>query len=318
MVIPRYRACGIASSLLIGILATAHEASGHGIAGNRLFPGTLSFDDPAVEDEFAATPSGINHPATDGTAVTDYGLSWAFMRRLVPELAVAVDGGLIYRNWANLQRGGFDSTSLSLKSLLYRSDPHEILLSAELSWGIGGSGTPAVGGGGPNTISPTIVFGKGFGDLPETLGWLRPFAITGAIAAELPTVSQSTAPGLNDTTAALVPITVENLNTLHWGFSVQYSTYYLTSRFTGGPAKEEPLNQFLPLVEFAFDTPSGQKTAANMSPGLAYVADKWQVAAEIIVPLNTEAGHGVGVRTQLLLFLDDLVPSLFGKPLFSQ
>jgi hypothetical protein len=28
-------------------------AAAHGIAGNRLFPGTLSFDDLAVADEFA-------------------------------------------------------------------------------------------------------------------------------------------------------------------------------------------------------------------------------------------------------------------------
>jgi hypothetical protein len=30
----------------------------------------------------------------------------------------------------------------------------------------------------------------------------------------------------------------------------------------GGPPKEEPLNQLLPLVEFSFDTPRGQRTGA--------------------------------------------------------
>jgi hypothetical protein len=45
----------------------------------------------------------------------------------------------------------------------------------------------AVGGGyGPNTLQPSINFGKGFGDLPETLKWLRPVAIAGAIAPEFP------------------------------------------------------------------------------------------------------------------------------------
>jgi hypothetical protein len=34
-------------------------------------------------------------------------------------------------------------------------------------------------------------------------------------------------------------------------------------------------------------------------------------------PLNGEAGHPVGVKTQLLFFPDDLIPSLFGKPLLS-
>jgi hypothetical protein len=40
-------------SLLIALamLAGVHSAYAHGIAGNRFFPGTLSFDDPAVADE---------------------------------------------------------------------------------------------------------------------------------------------------------------------------------------------------------------------------------------------------------------------------
>jgi len=105
--------------------------------------------------------------------------------------------------------------------------------------------------------------------------------------------------------------------TLLWGFSLQYSTYYLTSRFTGGPPKEEPLDQFVPLVEFNFDSPLGQPTAATMNPGFAYVAVTWQIAVEVIVPLNRAGGSGTGFRAQLLFFLDDLLPSLFGKPLLS-
>jgi len=108
---------------------------------------------------------------------------------------------------------------------------------------------------------------------------------------------------------------VPQVETLHWGFSLQYSTYYLTSRFTGGPPKEEPLNQLLPLVEFSFDSPRGQSTAATMNPGFAYVAVTWQIAAEVVVPLKREGGSGTGFRAQLLFFLDDLLPSLFGKPL---
>jgi len=77
------------------------------------------------------------------------------------------------------------------------------------------------------------------------------------------------------------------------------------------------LNQWVPLVEFAFDTPVGQKTAASLNPGLSYVAVAWQLAGEAIVPLNHEAGRGVGLRAQLLFFLDEVSPRLFGKPLLS-
>jgi len=55
-----------------------------------------------------------------------------------------------------------------------------------------------------------------------------------------------------------------------------------------------------------------------MNPGLAYVGGAWQVAAEAIVPLNTEGGSRIGARAQLLLFLDELIPSLFGKPLLGR
>jgi hypothetical protein len=96
------------------------------------------------------------------------------------------------------------------------------------------------------------------------------------------------------------------------------STCYLTSRFTGGPPKDGPLNQqLLPLAEFSFDTPRGQNTVATMKPGFAYVAVAWQFAAEVVVPLNREAGSSTGFRAQLLFFLDDLIPNLFDKLVLS-
>jgi hypothetical protein len=64
-------------------------------------------------------------------------------------------------------------------------------------------------------------------------------------------------------------------------------------------------------------TPEGQNTAATMNPGLAYVAVAWQLAAEVIVPLNREGGNSTGFRAQLLFFLDDLIPKLFDMPLLS-
>lgn len=300
------------------VLTCCSVATAHGIAGNRLFPGTLSFDDPAVADEFALTPSWVNRRAADGSAVTDQGVNWQFTRLIVPNLAVVVDSGVIHRDWPQLQRNGFDITTVSLKGLLYENDPHEVLLSAAVSWGIGGSGARAVGARDISIFQPALYFGKGFGDLPDYLAWLRPFAVTGQLALEIPTVSRSTILGINSAGSALADTPYENLPTLHYGFSIQYSTYYLTSRFTGGPPKQEPVNQFVPLVEFAFDSPRGQQTLASADPGIAYTAATWQFAVEAVLPLNAASGHGVGVRAQLLLFLDDLAPSVFGKPLLSR
>jgi hypothetical protein len=86
----------------------------------------------------------------------------------------------------------------------------------------------------------------------------------------------------------------------------------LTSRFNGGPPKDEPLNQWVPLIEFRFDSPRGQYTAATVNPGFAYVAVAWQIAAEAIIPLNRAGGNSTGFRAELLFFLDDLIPSVFG------
>ena len=192
------------------------------------------------------------------------------------------------------------------------------LVSAGLSWGIGHSGAQGIGANGPDLLQPGIFFGKGFGDLPDALAWLRPFAITGAVTLEHPMTGGSINFGVDPQTGQLGPMLTRNVDTLHWGFALEFSTLYLTSRFTPGKLpKKDPLNQLVPLVEFSFDSPRGQKTTATMNPGLSYVAVTWQFAVEAIVPLNSEAGRSVGARAQLLLFLQDLIPSLFEKPLLS-
>jgi hypothetical protein len=297
-------------------VAISHAAAAHGIVGNRLFPGTLAFDDPAVADELALpSVSSLKRP-DDGNDVVDNRINWAFARLLTSTVSLGVDSGWMHRNWGAAQRSGFDLTTLELKKLLYTNEPHEFMITAGLGWGIRGSGAQGVGRNKPDTVQPGIFFGKGLGDLPDALSWLRPFGITGAVTFEHPMAGTSTNLGIDPQTGQLGPTLTREVDTLHWGFSLQYSTYYLTSRFTPGKLpKQEPLHQLVPLIEFAFDSPRGEKTAATMNPGLAYVADSWQVAAEAIVPLNSEGGRTVGVRAQLLLFLDDLIPAVFGKPL---
>jgi hypothetical protein len=305
------------AAILFVPLVWAQGALAHGIAGNRYFDGTLTFDDPAVADE-AILPyyDNLNFP-TQGSNVSQDRINWAFTRLLTPTLAVTVDGGWLHHNWPIDHTSGFDKTDVGLKYEAYRNNQQEALISVSLMWGISHSGAQAVGADAPNTIQPGIFFGKGFGDLPASLSWLRPFAITGAIVDEMPLGSVGAALAPNLATHVFDKVLNPAVETIHWGFSIQYSTLYLTSRFDGGPPKDEPLNQFVPLVEFRFDSPRGQYTAATVNPGLAYVAVAWQIAAEVIVPLNRAGGNGTGFRGQLLFFLDDLMPTVFGQPLLS-
>jgi len=307
------RACRL--GIWLAILGYAHSADAHGIAGNRFFPGTLSFDDPAVADE-AIVPNfaGSKHP-DEGGDVVDNRYSWSFFRLLTKTLGVGIDSGWVHRDWDVGSRSGFDTTNLSIKGEVYRNDLHETLVAAGLSWGIGHSGAQGIGANAPDLIVPGIFFGKGFGDLPNSLSWLRPFGITGAVSLTGTAVNF----GIDEQMGQLSPTITRKVDTLHWGFALEFSTLYLTSRFTPGKLpKQEPLNQLVPLIEFSFDSPRGEKTRGTMNPGLSYVAEAWQIAAEAIVPLNAEGGSRIGARAQLLLFLDDLVPSLFGKPLLGR
>ena len=304
--------------LTLAMLGGVHSAHAHGIAGNRFFPGTLTFDDPAVADE-AIVPdfSSAKHPG-EGGDVVDNRFDGAFFRLLTPNLGVAIESAWVHRNWGNSLRSGFDVTSLGIKGLAYRNDLHETLVSAGLSWGIGHSGAQGIGANAPDLLRPGIFFGKGFGDLPDGLAWLRPFGVTGAVSLDHPMTGSSINYGIDEMSGQLLPTLTRNVDTLHWGFAVEFSTLYLTSRFTPGKLpKQEPLNQLVPLVEFSFDSPRGEKTSATLNPGLSYVAVTWQLAVEAIVPLNSQAGRSVGARAQLLLFLQDLIPSVFGKPLLT-
>jgi len=299
------------------MVVIADTAQAHGIVGNRVFPSTLAFDEPAVVDELTLPAfSRLRHPS-EGTDVMDDRIGWSFTRLLTSTLAFGIESGWIHRNWGPSQRSGFDTTALELKGLLYKNELHEVMISADLAWGVGGSGAQGIGASNPNTLLPGIFFGKGFGDLPNSVSWLRPFAITGAVTFEHSMTGTSTNLGIDPQTGQLGSMATRNVDIVHWGFSIQYSTYYLTNRFTPGKLpKDEPLHQFIPLVEFAFDTPRREKTAVTVNPGLAYVADTWQVAAEAIIPLNSDGGRTIGVRVHLFLFLDALMPAVFGKPLF--
>jgi hypothetical protein len=192
------------------------------------------------------------------------------------------------------------------------------MVSAGFAGSIGASGAQGVGANQFSTVGPSLFFGKGFGDAPAALAWLRPFAVSGVLSAEVPTARTSMTLD-NSIAGQLVPEPFSTSTVLHWGLSIQYSTFYLTPRFTPGRLpNQEPLYQFIPLVEFAIDSPVGKPSVATMNPGLVYVADKYQLGAEAILPLNNAAGRSTGVRAQLLLFTDDLIPSLFGKPVFGR
>ena len=80
------------------------------------------------------------------------------------------------------------------------------------------------------------------------------------------------------------------------------------------------VNRLIPLVEFKLETQVAnfngeERTTGTVNPGVIYVADKYQLGVEAIVPVNRPSGDGVGVIGQLHLYLDDIFPRGIGRPL---
>jgi hypothetical protein len=88
-----------ASLLAAATLAISHAAQAHGIVGNRIFPGTLAFDDPAVMDELVLpAASSLKHPG-EGADVTDSRIGGSFTRLLTSTVSIGVESGWIHRSW---------------------------------------------------------------------------------------------------------------------------------------------------------------------------------------------------------------------------
>ena len=204
--------------IVFAVLTVLQDAFAHGIAGNRLFSGTLTFDDPAVADE-AILPnlSYSTHPdgGANVTTIVSVGHFFAFSHQ--PSVSVSTVGGSTAIGVVQIAQGSIRQTS---KSKERHSETMRTRCSYRkaLAWAIGRSGAQGVGASVPNAIEPGIFFGKGFGDLPDSLAWLRPFAITGALTLEHPITGSSTNFGIDPQTGWLGPMLAQNADTLHWGF----------------------------------------------------------------------------------------------------
>ncbi|HWB51170.1 MAG TPA: hypothetical protein VG651_18810 [Stellaceae bacterium] len=284
------------------MLGGAGPAAATGVAGDRLFPSTLLIEDTQDDDEIALPTIGYLRRGTNGdtTGGRDLSISTEYSRLLTPDLSALIGTGWHRLSGAGATRYGWDNLDIGVKYRTIVSAPDEFLLSTALIYEAGGTGAVRIGAEPVDTVQPVVSFGRGLGDLPRDLEWLRPAAVAGALGMSLPTAGG---------TPAIV----------HYGASLQYSLIY-RDQHTGLPTPDWA-SGLVPLIEFAVDSPAGRSygtyTTATAGPGIAWIGDKVQLTAEALVPLTSHTGRGIGVITQVHLFLDELVPALFGKPLFS-
>jgi hypothetical protein len=288
-----------ATLLALTVTFGAGPAGAHGIVGDRFFPATIATDDPAVADELSLPTIDAFETADDPPA-RQVDISGEYSKRLTSRLGISFDGA-----WTEVDIpgaptvSGFQNLRTTLKYQAIANAAHELMVSAGLGVEWGGTGAERVGASGGTTLTPTLYFGKGAGDLPGGLGWARPFAVTGVIGYA-------------------VPLSAGEPKVLQTGFAVEYSLRYLSShvRDLGLPSA---VNQLTPLVEVALSTPlaSGAgPTTGTVDPGVLWSGQHMQVGVEATIPINEASGHNVGFVVQLHWFLDDLFPRSIGRPIW--
>ena len=307
----RSSSCSRALALAILFVAlSAAEAFAHCFAGARFFPATLATDDPCVADEMSL-PTVMWSKTGDVPPATQWDVSVDFAKRITEDFGVSVGD-----TWSHIHTpggptiAGFGNLDTALQYQLLKDGPHELalLLGLVVEWG----GTGAINSGLAtpwSTLTPTFYFGKGFGDLPESAGWLRAFAITGQIGYQFPTRSFDVVQN------AFIP------QVLAYGGSIQYSMPYLKSEIHDYQLPDF-INHLIPIVEAQFTTPVANNfgnspiTIGTVNPGVIWVGNYFQVGAEAVLPVNHASGTGVGFLGQLHLYLDDMFPTTIGRPLF--
>jgi len=303
-------ACALASATII------EPAFAHGFAGKRFFPATLATDDPFVADELSLPTVARRRTGASGDspATLETDTSVDFTKRITPNLGLGFGATWLrqHPDGANAA-SGFDNLSASLKYQFYKSDEHETILSAGFDWDLGNTGARRVGVESFSTITPTLFFGKGMGDLPDSAKYFRPIALTGTVGIAMPTKTSTAT--VDDSGSTLVE---QHPNTLKLGFAVQYSLPYLQS-FVKDVGLAEPFSRMIPLVEFSLAKPmdrGGGSLVGTVNPGVIWAGRYMQLGLEAIVPVNGRTGGGTGVMAQIHFFLDDLFPRSIGRPIF--
>lgn len=288
---------GLGAVLLMVALA-AEPVGAHGLAGRRFFPATLVIEDPFVADELAL-PSFSTIKTPDGRE-TSIGAELA--KTITPNLGLSVGAEYLVldpNEEGEASTDGFGNPEIGVKYMLFKSDAHETIVSLAFDWEIGDVGKESVGASRDSTIGPSLLFGKGLGDLPDVLAYLRPIAITGVFGAEIPFAN-------------------DDANSLTYGIAVEYSLRYLQNvvKDVGLPLF---VSQISPIVELLFETPieggDAWETTGTVNPGLIWAGKYFEVGMEIIIPINNRTGTDVGVRALVHFFLDDLWPTVF-RPIF--
>jgi hypothetical protein len=311
------RAAMLAAPFVAATSVFTSNAFAHCYVGARFFPATLATDDPCVADELSL-PTVSAFTTGDDPPSNQVNISAELSKRITDTVGLTIGS-----TWSTITPpgipivNGFQNLETAIKWQFATLPKHEFVMSAGFAIEWGGTGSQAVGAELFNTYAPTIWFGKGFGDLPDSMKWMRPFAITGQVAYAIPgnLATYTVDPDTGDVNPTYLP------QVLRWGGTLQYSMPYLKSSVAdlGLPDFFNRLNF---IVEASLQTPvantlnSGGLTTGTINPGVIWTGRYFQLGVEAVIPVNRQSGADVGVIAQVHFYLDDLFPGSIGKPLF--
>jgi len=311
----------LAAAGAAALVFTAAPAEAHCFVGKRFFPAGISFDDPCVADELSAPVfSHIKEPGEEGEpARKRTSFEFEFSKRIFEDFAVSVGTAYnILKARGEDRRTGWENLELGFRYQFLTLPKSEFVASAGLSIELGRTGTNGIGEH-VTVFTPNLLVGKGFGDLPDSVALLRPIAVTGSIGYAIPQYRTSLTSETDEDTGEVTFSRAINPRVLQWNFSIQYSIPYLQANVRD-VGLEAPFNRLVPVLEFNFEMPTNgpdrNRVTGKVLPGLIWTSKYGQVGVAAIIPINSRTGDNVGVIAQLHFYLDDIAPSVFGKPLF--
>ena len=286
---------------LMGLLLWPEVLLAHGVVGKRLFVEPIATEDANVFSEYdVVVPSYIKEE--EGKELE---LGTSFTLRLTENLGLEVEG-----EWVSLDpEEGSSETGMAnpeavLKYVAFSSPAHEwiatVALDVEFPYGAEEVGAEEIW-----EFGTGFFYGKGFGDLPEGLLYLRPLMLQGDAVVHHHLTKEEE----------------ETHNTLSYNFAIYYSLPYLQQHIKdlGIPW---PFSRLFPMVELNYERvlngPNAGELEGFARPGLLWVGKSVELGLAVVIPVAGAVKDEVdiGITGIVSLYLDDLFPEVFRKPLF--
>jgi hypothetical protein len=289
------------------ILLVPLSSSAHGIAGKRFFPTTFQVDDPFISDEFSILLNRVNLSGEEPNRLTQIDIDYS--KRILPNFGLEFHEAYLHlSSYRDGSANGWDNLGVGAKWQFLTNEEHEMILSIGTDMDVGGTGAHQVSES-FSTITPAFFFGKGLGDLPGSVDFLKPFAITSVLGPSFPTRSKN----ITDTGIE------RNPTVLNWAFTIQYSLMYLED-FVKDVGLENPFKRMIIVTEFPMQTnlSRGNKglTVGTVNPGIVWAGKVMELGVAAEIPINSKSGKSVGILGLIHLFVDDLFPKNIGRPIF--